>query len=283
MSEFKFACPVCGQHITADSRTAGTQLECPTCFQKIIVPQAPSSPDSKLILSASQVGKPRPVQSEAWQQTLPVPARRMSLVSFALFVLLVGGAAGAIFAFREKIAALVGMKNSTSGKVNPQAHATGSRFHPIPTNSGWTLNLSKAIIPPEAASGGIRGTGFICDRATLQGGNLALRQGKDWLPDVGITVHLYARQGEELSGKTVEVGPDRSPPLPKIVLRWKDDDTHSHKQDFTGGYALKIAFGEAVNARIPGKIFLALPDEAKSYVAGTFDAEIRAAPPPKPH
>ena len=42
MSEFKYACPVCGQHIKCDSSQAGSQMECPTCFQKITVPQAPS-------------------------------------------------------------------------------------------------------------------------------------------------------------------------------------------------------------------------------------------------
>src|SRR5712671_1173492 len=83
MSEFKFACPVCGQHITADSKTSGSKLDCPTCFQKIIVPQAPASGFSKLIMSASQVGKPRPVQTDLLQDALPVPARRMCLVSFA--------------------------------------------------------------------------------------------------------------------------------------------------------------------------------------------------------
>src|SRR5438105_639326 len=60
MSEFKFACPVCGQHITADSHSSGGHLECPTCFQKIIVPQAPASADPKFIVSAAQVAKPRP-------------------------------------------------------------------------------------------------------------------------------------------------------------------------------------------------------------------------------
>ena len=39
MSEFKFACPVCGQHITSDASATGKHLECPTCFQKIVVPQ----------------------------------------------------------------------------------------------------------------------------------------------------------------------------------------------------------------------------------------------------
>ena len=41
MSEFKYACPVCGQHIKCDSSQSGTTMECPTCFQKIIAPQAP--------------------------------------------------------------------------------------------------------------------------------------------------------------------------------------------------------------------------------------------------
>src|SRR6266446_9700702 len=47
MSEFKFACPVCGQHITADSSTGGAQIQCPTCFQKIVVPQPPVAGNTK--------------------------------------------------------------------------------------------------------------------------------------------------------------------------------------------------------------------------------------------
>ena len=43
MSEFKFACPVCGQHITCDAAAAGSQMNCPTCFRKIVVPRAPES------------------------------------------------------------------------------------------------------------------------------------------------------------------------------------------------------------------------------------------------
>ena len=52
-------------------------------------------------------------------------------------------------------------------------------------------------------------------------------------------------------------------------------------ENITTGYALKVAFGEAANGRIPGKIYISLPDENKSFVAGTFNAEIRKAPPPK--
>jgi hypothetical protein len=41
-------------------------------------------------------------------------------------------------------------------------------------------------------------------------------------------------------------------------------------------------FGQATNQHMPGKIYLCLPDPAKSFVAGTFDAEIKKWTPPKP-
>jgi len=280
MSEFKFACPVCGQHITADSKTSGSQLDCPTCFQKIIVPQAPSSAFSKLIVSASQVGKPRPVPTDLTSETTPIPARRMSFVSFAFWILLLTATAAGVFIFRGKISSLVHGHSEPDPKAKLKTASKTS--YPIPTKFGWTMNLNSMVIPEKPASGGIRGFGFLCEHATLQGGNLTLRQGKTWPPDLGITIHLFAKEGEELSGKTVQIGPDRLLPIPKIVLRWKDEQDQNRKQDFTSGYALKMIFGEAINARMPGKLFLAFPDEAKSFVAGTFEAEIRKAPPPKP-
>ena len=60
MSEFKYACPVCGQHIKCDSSQAGSVMECPTCFQKITVPQAPATDDQKFIITGTKVGE-RPV------------------------------------------------------------------------------------------------------------------------------------------------------------------------------------------------------------------------------
>src|ERR1043166_4129815 len=101
MSEFKFACPVCGQHITADSSASGGQLECPTCFQKIVVPQAPASADSKFILSASQVGKPRPTGPQ-FESTATPPARKAMPIAVLLVALLCAGGAAA-FVFRGKI------------------------------------------------------------------------------------------------------------------------------------------------------------------------------------
>ena len=74
-----------GQHITADSTASAKQLECPTCFQKIIAPQATAG-DSKLILSGTKVGADRKgFESSAGigPQTRK-PILRTSLISLAL-------------------------------------------------------------------------------------------------------------------------------------------------------------------------------------------------------
>src|SRR5258708_40351660 len=103
MSEFKFACPVCGQHITADSTTTGSQLECPTCFQKIVVPQAPASADPKFILSAAQVAKPRPgSQNEAAPLRDKTSSFKEPLL-WAAVVLVVVAAGAAGYIFRDRI------------------------------------------------------------------------------------------------------------------------------------------------------------------------------------
>jgi len=69
--------------------------------------------------------------------------------------------------------------------------------------------------------------------------------------------------------------------LPRVTLRWKDQDDKAVNKNITSGYALKTVFGQAANGRITGKIYICLPDEARSFAAGAFDAEIKKPAPPK--
>src|SRR5580704_14911827 len=101
MSEFTYACPVCGQHIKCDSSQAGSVMECPTCFQKITVPQAPATADSKFILTGTKVGeRPVPKVPEA---TPIAPQPKGFPVGALLVVLLLCGATAAVIIFRGKI------------------------------------------------------------------------------------------------------------------------------------------------------------------------------------
>jgi len=60
MAEFKFSCPQCGQHIQCDVGYSGMQINCPSCQQAIVVPQAPRStataPPAPPVPPASQPG-----------------------------------------------------------------------------------------------------------------------------------------------------------------------------------------------------------------------------------
>jgi hypothetical protein len=40
-------------------------------------------------------------------------------------------------------------------------------------------------------------------------------------------------------------------------------------------YAMRLQFKEKQNGALPGDIYLSLPDDSKSFVAGTFMAELR--------
>jgi hypothetical protein len=281
MSEFKFACPVCGQHITADSSTSGGRIDCPTCFRKIVVPQAPSCADPKLIISASQADKPRPPQGAVAAPEWDRPRRRGFPVAVLLLVLLLGALVSA-FVFREKLSRWTGRSAEPPTNAPGRQEAKAPRkVYEVPTNLMWTLDSSKTVLPESVAAGRIHGSGFKCERAVLQGGTLNLRQGKSGPADLGMSIHLFAQQGEELSGKLVEISADRSPPLPRVVLRWKDEQDKVVTQNVNRGYTLKLAFGEAADGRIPGKIYIGLPDDTKSFVAGAFNAEIRKPAPPK--
>jgi hypothetical protein len=284
MSEFKFACPVCGQHITADSSTSGGRIECPTCFQTIVVPHASESRDSKFILSASQVAKPRPT-SEAASHLGPLGSsgRRTSLPALIGLLLLLCASGATVFYFRDRI--LKPFRPPASPATNavaaaPAVPAPPPPTHPVPTNFGWTLELTNAVIPDTPVAGRIHGSGFAYDRAVLLGGLLLLGQGNPPSYDLGFGVQLSVHQGEELSGKTVEVTPGQPSAL-RVGWRWKDQQEQPSTQVISNGYLLKVTFGQPSNERMPGQIYICLPDSEKSFAAGTFDAEIKRPPQPK--
>ena len=106
MSEYKYACPVCGQHMMCDSSQAGSVMECPTCFQKIIAPQAPTGDDQKFVLTGTKVGGERPVSKIATESFAAVSAGKNSpLGTIVAIVVIIGllGAGAAVFAFRGTI------------------------------------------------------------------------------------------------------------------------------------------------------------------------------------
>ena len=97
MSEFKFFCPQCGQHILCDTGHSGSQINCPVCQKAIVVPQAPMAvpvpPQPAPIYSLPQstepaAGRPYPVTPVA-QPAEPVQSLTLQNVLMIVVAVLV--------------------------------------------------------------------------------------------------------------------------------------------------------------------------------------------------
>jgi DNA-directed RNA polymerase subunit RPC12/RpoP len=434
MSEFKFVCPACGQHIKCESWRRNSMMECPMCFQRVIVPQAPAGDDVELIIKGSKatkrlVTKPAP---NLGMPPAPRPPAKDSPVAGIAFVILLCAVIAAAFVFGGKIFKSTGgpISQTPSAPVGPkspqlaiciragsfapftdsegnvwlpdQGFADGnmadhspenlqisntkdpalycserysmtSFSYPVPNgkytvklhfaenykgitgpgqrvfsfnveghefedfdiwvkaggpnrayietvsvevtdgeldisftsnvqnpeingieiipetaglsvvtppanDTNWTLNLDAAAIPDSASAGYVHGKVFIPEQAVLDAGTLTLRTANGGPPDEGVSIHLHAIRSEDFAGRAVNVKTN-SINVPWIDLRWNDGRGQPMKQTVKGGYALRIEFGRLAGNQLPGKIYLCTPDEMKSYVLGTFNAEIRK---PKP-
>lgn len=283
MSVFKFACPVCGQHIECTADKAGSPMECPTCFRKLVVPHPSAEGSSSLVLTASEV-QTRSIPLPGGTAPAPASATKKSpLVAIALGLLVLGVAAGAIV-FRKT---LFGGRNQTGRATRgADTNRVGQLPAPPPAppsgdDAFWLTNLTGVTIPDAPAAGRVSGKSFTIERATIKGGHLDLRQGPNWPPDVGLSVQLFAKQPEDLAGKTVSIEPDREK-FPRVILRTRNEEGKAVNENCFNGYSLRVEFGAVASGRLPGKIYFCGPDPEKSYVMGTFDAEIRRPTPPKP-
>jgi hypothetical protein len=284
MSEFKFACPVCGQHITCDSDSGGSQMVCPTCFRNLVVPQSTGS--KSFVLTASEVqNRPTPVPGTLSASGANLhAAKKFSLATLLVGVFVCGVlAAGVTFGIKkyrqsgDQVDARNVVRSATS-PTNVLSAPVEVLSPPAADATNWTLNLAEAKIPNAPVSGNVRGFGFNLDRAVIQAGRLDLRQGPKWPPDVGVSLHLYAERPEDLAGRTVVLEASRTN-SPRLILRWKDSQDSAVTKDYRKGYAARVEFGPVSSNRLSGKIFIAVSDDTKSHVAGTFSAEIRRPQP----
>ena len=283
MSEFKFACPVCGQHMMCDSSQGGSVMECPTCFQKITAPQAPAA-DSKFILTGTKVSEKkisvRAAAAPVAAAEKPLPAKMFMLIALAACVVVAG-----IFFFIQRThksapaetpLAATKITPPTNNPSVPKALAA-----PPANDTNWLLTLDEAVISDVPVAGRIHGQDFLAERAVYQtqNGVLILRQGTRGPVELGVQVNFSGAQPEALSGKTINVNTDAEKAA-QVSLRWKDA-AGVQKANYDVGYALRLEFGTLANNKLPGKIYLCTPDDQKSYLMGKFTAAV-SRPKPKP-
>jgi hypothetical protein len=143
----------------------------------------------------------------------------------------------------------------------------------------WTADLSKVTIPTKTAVGSLHGEPFTVERAELQNGVLSLRQGREFFADLEFKLFLFTPQNMRLDGQSLEILDEENPSVktvPHIHMSWKPDAKSLPKtKTWTGDYVIKLKFGQMKNGRLPGQIYLCLPDMKQSFVAGTFEAIVK--------
>lgn len=138
----------------------------------------------------------------------------------------------------------------------------------------WTTAL-KDMTPPDAPVRGLlRGKEFKPDQATIQAGNLNLRQGAGVFPEGEVFIAFLIKDGGSPENKTIEIPASGSVPggKPHVRIATMEKNARVPKNEsFVDKYALKVTFGaKDANGDIPGKIYLCTPDANRSFVAGTF-------------
>jgi hypothetical protein len=156
MSEFKYACPVCGQHIKCDSSHSGSVMECPTCFQKITVPQAPATDDPKFILTGTRVGKrPRPTAPVASGPGTP-PAKGSWVPGITIVILLCAGIA-AVFVFRGTIFKSVSTGTNSGNSTTPAGPPSGlAPGNSTATVLGYRVDSNEVVFVFEPSAFGVQ-------------------------------------------------------------------------------------------------------------------------------
>ena len=138
----------------------------------------------------------------------------------------------------------------------------------------WTMDVKHAHItyPPHGhVTGEINGKDFAYRRAVLHDGNIRFMSARS------DEYFLIRGLGTNISNNSFEVDTNSSDP-PEIDISWREHGK-PHTETFTDGYAMELQFEPEEGQIFPGRIYLCLPDDSKSYIAGTFMA---ALPRPKP-
>lgn len=141
----------------------------------------------------------------------------------------------------------------------------------------WTLDLATAKIPEGRVNGTLSGTNFLVNNARLDvtptAHVLRLTQGAVAAPDREVLVYLKPKPGEKIAGGSWSVTKDTKTGIPQVSKRWKPNPKYGlSTKSYPSGYAMKLELGQVNDGVITGKIFLALPDQEQSVVAGIFKA-----------
>ena len=147
---------------------------------------------------------------------------------------------------------------------------------PKPAPSAPVAKDQAPSIPSQPVAGQLQGSAFVPETVELEGSVLTFRQGDGPLA-AEIKLFLYTQPWEvptERSFKLLKAPAGEG--APHVRVRLPEPGQNAPRQrDYSDKYTLVLELGKEQDRRVPGKIYLTLPDEDGSRIAGTFVADIR--------
>ncbi len=172
---------------------------------------------------------------------------------------------------KEDFAKFAKAAEAAKGKVTTEPE--GGEKAPA---TGKLEELSKEAIPDKPANGTVYGKAFTAEKAIVSNAGtfklLKLSQGTGLIPDMEFSV-WFRPLDEGFQGKRFLVNPN-DPNIQRIRMERKLKEGGLPEGDEFKKYSMRLEFGTEKDGKIPGKIELRLPDTEKSFVIGTFEAEI---------
>jgi hypothetical protein len=305
MSELKFSCPHCAQHISCDPAWAGHSLPCPSCQKQITAPQP--QPKTGLRVSGSPAGgrlsaklrenlRQATVRSSAGsaaQAPPPIGSRsapprigpmaaplisRRPVFSLLRIVLVLGCIFGVLL-----IAAFGWSFHRRSLRLKAQAEwrENFNRQQAQRAQSGQTRNVAPALyrepkleMPTNAVAGFVGGQKFHYEHATVSMHRFTLREGKNWQADKEVTITTFVKP-QDLAGKTLLVTPDNKFPRLHVSAEWLDQSKQKKYASAMSGYFLRLKCGPIENGRISGTMNLQMPGSPVTAINGDFIAAVK--------
>lgn len=145
-----------------------------------------------------------------------------------------------------------------------------------PSSLGWRMDLEGVKIPGATATGMIHGEEFVMGSAKIEKGILTIRDGEDFFPYHAVMIFLFLKDGDTGEGKTYHVTEDSGFGTPHIHMKWRTEEKNIPETEmFMKDYIMRLDLGNIVDGKLSGKIYLCLPDDMKSFVAGSFEAIVK--------
>lgn len=144
----------------------------------------------------------------------------------------------------------------------------------------WNNVIAKMKkIPNDEVMGSIDGIDFYVDRVTLVQSRLVFTMAPGFrrtVPEAELALIMPINPNADLSGKKFSMnGRQRGMPTIRLISL-REQDKQAKSQTYSE-YWMTLEFGnyDSKQRIQPGKIYICLPDRAKSFLVGSFDAKVK--------